>query len=450
MTKNTSKFATNLVDMVELLSENEARAEMGEAFSSIMVNPTVVWTKFVLTDDMRNGNGQRIPKEEFANLIRSGIHMPVKMAKGEISRGHQGTEPLGSITHLKEVPMPDGSMAIVALAALWGEERPADVEYIKQQFASKKPVDISWEILYEDAQYNVDQNSIDLTGTVLRAATVVGEPAYEGRTRVLSVAAKKWSKAYISELPDSSFLYVKGEERLFPIMDNEGKIDRTRLKDAIAELQSSSVPEKDKTVKVVETLIGKFEAGASNEEVTSLFLSNPKITEEELKTIEELQAQIAEMEPKLTDALAQLADKDKLIADKEQAIATLTEKINAIEPELTTLKEYKASIDAETEKLEKIESIKKQFVEAGLEKDDQYFADHAEKLLKMDEEALAFFVQEVAANVAEAGKKSSDASKKKIEIPALTGNEDAEKPSVSDIAEYLREQRNKKKISEDN
>jgi hypothetical protein len=85
-----------------------------------------------------------------------------------------------------------------------------------------------------------------------------------------------------------------------------------------------------------------------------------------------------------------------------------------------------------------------------LEKDDQYFADHEAQLLKMDEDALAFFVQEVAANVADAGKKTSKASKEKITIPALTGNEDAEKPSLSEIAEYLREQRNKKKISEDN
>lgn len=446
MPTNSTKFGSNLQDMVYLLSESEARAELGEAFASIVSNPTVVWTKFILTDDMRNGNGQRIPREEFANLIKTGIHMPVKMAKGEISRGHAGTEPLGSITHLKVVTLPDGSEAVMALAALWGEERPADVQYIKQQFAEKKPVDISWEILYEDASYNVDHNSIDLFGTVLRAATVVGEPAYEGRTRVLSVAARKWSKAYVSELPKTSFLYVDGEERLFPIIDEEGKIDRTRLKDALAELQMSGVSEETKKAKteVVKTLIEKFEAGASIEEVTSLFLSNPDLTEEALKNIEELEAQVAEMEPKLTDALAQLEAKETLLAEKENAIAELTEKLNAIEPELQTLRDFKAEIEAEAAKIEKMDAIKSKFTEAGIEKDDQYFTENFEKFAGMDESLLEFFIQEMAANLSsEAAKQSSTASKNTTKIPALTGSEGSD-TSVKALAQYLREQTGKK------
>lgn len=445
MAKNTTKFGSNLQDMVYLLNENEVRAELGEAFASLVQNPTVVWTKFILTDDMRNGNGQRIPREEFANLLKSGIHMPVKMAKGEISRGHDGTEPLGSITHLKEVEMPDGSHAIMALAALWGEERPADVQYIKQQFAEKKPVDVSWEILYEDAGYNSELNSIDLYGTILRAATVVGEPAYEGRTRVLSVSAKKWSKAYVSELPNSSFLYVNGEERLFPIVDDEGKVDRIRLKDAVAELVISELSDKVKEEKLdtVQNLLKRFEAGASVEEVTSLFISKPNITEDELDRLAELEAQVAEMEPKLTDAQAQLAAKDEVLAAKEAEIAQLTEKLNAIEPEYTELKQFKASLEAEAEKAQKLDGIKTKFTEAGLDKPDQFFSDNEDKLLAMEDSMLEFFIQEMAANLQSDDKQSSTASKKTTKIPALTGSEDAEDLSPKGLAKYLRESKNK-------
>jgi hypothetical protein len=438
-----TKMNAKLEDMVELLSENEALREFGEATASIISNPTVVWAKFILTDDMRNGNGQRIPREEFANLIKTGIFMPVKMARGEINRGHQGSEPLGSITHLKEVQMPDGHYAIAALAALWAEERPADVNYIRQRFSENKPVDTSWEILYEDSSYNTEQNSIDLLGTILRATTIVGDPAYGSRTRVLSVSAIKWSKAYISELPDSSFLYINGTDRLFPVVDNEGKIDRTRLKDTIAQLQSSGLPEDVITQKtqLVEGILNKFESGASVEEVTSLFMSNSNFTEEELKTLEELQAQVAELEPKLTEAQEKINALESANAEKDAKIAELSEQKTALETEIAPLREFKAGADAEATRIEKMEAIKSKFTEAGIEKEDKYFEDNFAKFEKMDAESLEFFIQEVVANLAQASKKSSSASTdNKTKIPALTNGdaEDLSDPKV--LAMHLREQ----------
>ena len=442
MPKNKTNFGVKLTDMVYLVSENDVREEMGEAFASVMFNPTVMWAKFVLTDDMRNGNGQRIPREEFSNLIRSGLHMPVKMARGEISRGHDGSEPLGSITHLKEVSMPDGTNAIVALAALWGQERPADVSFIKQRFAEQNPVDISWEILYEDYSYNEEQNSLDLLGTVLRAATIVGDPAYQGRTRVLSVAAKKWSKAYISELPNTAFLYVNGEEKLFPIVDSEGMVDRTRLRDAIAELADSKLPSEiiEEKTELVERLISQFESGASIEQVTSLFVSNTDFTEEEeLKTIEELQAQVAEMEPKLTDALSQLEAKEALLAERDTEIETLKQQVSANDEELTALRLFKAELDAAAEKEEKLNAIKTKFTEAGITKDEEYFAQNSEKLLGMEESTLDFMIQELVANLPEEGQ-SATASHKKTKIPNLPSEEGVDASDPKALGRLLREQ----------
>lgn len=363
MPKKVTKIGANLLDMVYLIDENEVREEMGAAFASVMVNPIVTWVKFVLTDDRRNGNGQRVPKEEFANLIRSGLHMPVKMALGEIKPGHDDSRPLGAITHLKEITTSDGTNAILALAALWNEERPADIEYIKTRFAEKKPVDISWEIIYTDETFNVDMASKDLLGTFLQAATIVGNPAYEGRTPFLAIAAKT----------------------------------------ATAEEEIETVPE--------------------------------TIMEEESMDTTALEAKVAELE-------AKLAEKETALAERDAEISRLAEEASTKETELASLREYKDGIEAEIAKAEKLESIKTKFGEAGLTKADEYFVENAEKFLKMDADSLEFMIQELAARLETEESKTSSASKS-TKIPALTGNEDAEKPSVSEIAKYLRERKNK-------
>lgn len=369
MTNKSTKISAKLLDVVSLIDENEVKTEMGEAFASFMLNPTVTWAKFILTDDKTNANGERIPKEEFANLIRSGIHMPVKMALGEISAGHPGTKPLGTITHLKETTTDDGSFALVALAALWGEERPADVEFIKQRFAEQQPVDVSWEILYTDSNLNTETKSMDLIGTVLRAATIVGNPAYTGRTPFLSIAAKK-----VGEAEDE---------------------------------------QEDPT----------------------------KLAEEELKTIEELQADLDAVQAKLTEANAKLDAANSSLAEKDANIERLTKESEETNTELASLREYKEAAEASAQKQEKLENIKAKFVEAGLEKGEDYFASNEETLLAMSESQLDFMVQELKAFATEASSKRTDASKKRI--PVLTGADD-EEVELDDLVAYLHSNRGKK------
>ncbi len=232
-----------MLDMVELIDKNEAKETLGEAFASFLLNPTVVWAKFILTDDKKNGNGERIPKEEFSNLINSGLHMPVKMAFGEIAPGHDDSKPLGVITNLQEVETESGASAIVALAALWGEERPADVSFIKEKFSAKQPVNVSWEILYEDKVFNATQGSMDLVSTVLRAATIVGNPAYQGRTPFLSIAAKKDDAGQHED--------TKPQEKIMEEDTVELKELQDKLTAALAEIETlktslaSTVEEKD-------------------------------------------------------------------------------------------------------------------------------------------------------------------------------------------------------------
>ena len=184
MTK-TIIISTNIESLIESPLDTEFN-EIKEAVSAtVSSNQTISWAKFILTDDQANENKVRIPQAEFSNLIRSGTYMPFKMAYKQPKDGHEESYPLGVIAQLKQ-----SGNQIVALAALWRREREQDIEYIKTCIAEKIPVNVSWEILHDDSK--LDEAGIeDLIGTSLRGVTIVGRPAYAGRTPVLQVASKE-------------------------------------------------------------------------------------------------------------------------------------------------------------------------------------------------------------------------------------------------------------------
>mgnify|MGYP001201134293 CR=1 FL=1 len=454
MPKNAMKIDTKLQSMVQLLNETEVSALFSTTASQILVNPTVTYVKFTLTDDKTNANGQRIPDSEFQNLIRTGMNMPIKMAVGEISPGHEDTKPLGVMTHLKEIVTEFGNKAIIALAALWTEERPADVQYLKQRFAEGKPIDVSWEILYEDAVHNPEQGSMDLVSTVLKAATIVGNPAYTGRTQFLSVAAKKWSKAYIEELPNEHFLYVDPDgRRHLPIMDAEGKLDRAKLKEAQVGLGDLNLPAPQFTERkqTLASLLERFDAGASIDEVSQDFYTRPaKILEEpKLDEINELKAKLAEVEAKLNDAITAAEAKELAVAEKQTAlaeleakVATLAEELASKDGELVTLREFKASIDEENKRKDKRAKLKAKFSEAGVEKDEAYFTENEATLFALDDAALNLMI--VEAKSAAEGKASGE-SHSSIQIPALPSETDEiDYSDVKALGKMLRERKAKK------
>lgn len=196
------------VDFVE--EDDEQLAE-----AAIAANHSFNYLKFILTDDQPNANRQRIPKEEFENVIRTGFFTPLKMARGGIREGHEFSEPLGVITHLKE-----NDNQIRGLAALWSEERPEDVAFIKKAYADKRPLNISWELGYTASSYE-DDGTENLHGVTLRAATLVDLPAYKGRTPVIQVASEQKEDTDLDELEktqkeleDTRELLVKAQEEL--------------------------------------------------------------------------------------------------------------------------------------------------------------------------------------------------------------------------------------------
>jgi predicted RecB family endonuclease len=140
----------------------------------------------VITDDKPNANNMRIPKEEFASVIKTAIYMPIKMAEGKISEGHDGAKPIGSIAHLVE----NGDQ-VVALAALWNKERSEDVEFIKNRYENGQSIDVSWELNYDvTASTKDDDGILELKNIEMNAVTIVGLPSYMGRTGVTALASK--------------------------------------------------------------------------------------------------------------------------------------------------------------------------------------------------------------------------------------------------------------------
>lgn len=443
MTINSTRMDSKSQSMVQLLNENEASALFGAAFASAaLANPTVVWAKFTLTDDRVNGNNRRIPKAEFGNLMSSGANMPIKMAIGEISPGHEPVKPIGVMTAFKEIITEMGTNAIIALAALWEKERPADVKYIKDRINSNLPVDVSWEILYSDAVFNEEHGSIDLLGTILTAAAIVSEPAYQGRTQFLSFAAKKWSKAYAETLPNSHFAYVAPNgARYFPIIDTDGKLDKSQIVEAKHGLKSISIPTEVYATldSNMNFLLAEFDTGADIDEVSKNYLSSIENTEEpNLNELQELKDKVAELQTKLDAALAQLEEKATALSSVETELSTMKEQVTSQEAELTTLRDFKASLDAEVAKQEKLQAIREKFAEAGVQKTEEYFTENSEKLLKLDDETLAFMLGELKPAETESGESHSSTT-----IPNLQ-NSDAEDVSVKSLAKYLRERKSKK------
>jgi len=321
-------------DMVQYSIDNSEK--VNESFASLLLNPNVTWAKFILTDDEPNGNNVRIPKEEFSNLVNSGVHMPIKMTLGNI-KGHKASMPIGVITHLKEV-----GNRVEGLAALWNSERPEDIGLLKDKKEKEETLNISWEIAYQAfTESEIYEGVRDLYHTVLKAATVVETPAYEGRTTIL----------------------------------------------ALAEME--------------------------------------KINMEELELkIEELEKSLAELQE----------EKEELLEKLDGSVATVKE----LTSELAELSEFKVQVEEEKEKQEKMASIKLQFEEAGISKEEEYFIENSETLLAMDKKALRFLIAEVLAfgKAVEKATAQAELEEKKEIVPPIVGEQ--EEIDASKLANFLK------------
>lgn len=422
-------------DSVKLVSQEDVTAQFGEAMASVVSTDQIItWAKFILTDDKPNENRQRIPAEEFDNLIKTGIYKPVKMALGEIKDGHEDSRPLGVITNLAK----EGNK-IVALAALWDHERTDDVQTVKSMVNDGKPVNVSWEILYGNS---VTNNGVsDLLDTILKAVTIVGMPAYAGRTQLLAVAAKKWSPAYISKLPDTSFLHIGADgARYFPYRDEAGKVDPSRFPQILEEI--AVTPLSEDVLKGLKTQVQKMNYVISADASLMELLGDGELTTEEYKLdTKELEGKVSELESKLALANDTIQAKEKELADALALAEDANKVVEGLKSELEPLKEFKLESEKVAERKVKLDGIKSKFDGLGLAKPEEYFVDNADKLLGLDESGLDFMLQEMVAFKSQETVTSEASVKKTSGVPNIPG--EISQLSVTDLAAALR-QRNKK------
>lgn len=260
---------------VQLMLEDE---KLGEAVASISLNPNVTWLKMVITDDKPNANNMRIPKEEFASVINTAVYMPLKMAMGEISEGHEETSPIGSIAHLVN----EGDH-VIALAALWNRERPEDIKILKERYENGKNIDVSWELNYDvTASVKNDDGILELKNVEMNAVTIVGLPSYMGRTGVTALASKE----------------DEGESEAMDTIKRE---------------------DHDKIVKTFEDKVVDFE--------TKLSEASTRIEELEVanETLTSAKAELDEMKPKFSELETFKAEADA-VKEREEKLVGIREK----------------------------------------------------------------------------------------------------------------------------
>lgn len=168
--------------MKKILFQTDASFDENE--ETVNENPFLGKLMFVLTDAEPNKNKQGIPQDSFPLLINSGKLMPIKIAEGQEQLDHENAIPVGPIFDLNI-----DENRIVGQAAIWKTEHSEAYNMLKQMFENGEPINISWEICYSEA--SVDDDGIEwIQDPILRAATIVNRPAYDGRTPVIAVASE--------------------------------------------------------------------------------------------------------------------------------------------------------------------------------------------------------------------------------------------------------------------
>lgn len=239
-----------------LTGELEFADESGlkEAFSAVTLNQTFQWAKIVVTDDQPNANKMKIPESEFDNLIKTGIHAPVKMAESQqkfLNHDNAAGKPIGVIAQLSKE-----NNRIIALVALWKKERPDEVAALKESFKNGQPPQVSWEVSYVES--SIDEAEVEsLLGTSLDGLAVVSIPAYRGRTSFVAMSSESVTEfiSYLGKIIEEEeisdeiqeLLLAKAEEIIEKFSDKESvNLDELQeLKDKVAELDKALKEKED-------------------------------------------------------------------------------------------------------------------------------------------------------------------------------------------------------------
>ena len=155
-----------------------------KATSSDKQHPLQSVVEFVFTDFKPNKNKQGVKAAEASNIMNTGLYMPVKADFSGITIGdHKNAIPVGPI-----IEMAQREDTVIGKAVIWKDEFPDLTNYLEKASASEGGVQFSWEIYYKDQEID-DSGTQWLKDCVVAGIAIVGNPAYAGRTPLLSFAA---------------------------------------------------------------------------------------------------------------------------------------------------------------------------------------------------------------------------------------------------------------------
>lgn len=181
----TKEFTTAIAELADVEGEYE--------------HPLLTRIKFILTTNepynlstSKKNMKQGIREEDFDDVIRTGVGMPIKMRYLRNSVGtHLGSIPIGHISKIEKTELENGVKALAAEGVLYTSEYPEEVDYLKVAYAAKEAPGISYEIRH-DANKSIIENGVEwIKDLITQAATIVRSPAYGNRTAILALASNK-------------------------------------------------------------------------------------------------------------------------------------------------------------------------------------------------------------------------------------------------------------------
>lgn len=276
------------------------------AFASL-TNPLQTRLDIVLTDFQPNGNKQCIPFSEAENILESAKDQPLKMNfKDGKENGHDYSYPIGT---LSDVYL-DGDV-IRAKAKVWKTEYAEEDDYLRKATAEGKTLQTSWEIYYSDSE---EKDGIQyLRGCKFAATVIVENPAYGGRTPILSIAERIEEREKVEQLERGKAQVVEELEQMKSTLDQVyqwlGSL-YMKICEAEEHLPEMMSPE------MVGTMLQKM-----NERLDQM-----KMEYSELKSkYDTLETAKAELETKLSTI-----ESEKLEAAKAEKLQTRKEKVQSL------------------------------------------------------------------------------------------------------------------------
>lgn len=265
--------------------------------ASSQTHPLQTNLEFVFTDFQPNSNKHGIPRAEAENIIRTGINMPVKihLNRGRV-RGHAGAIPVGPI-----VEMYEKDDRIIGRAVVWKDEFGDVTDYLEKAAASDDGVQFSWELYYKDAVE--DQGGISwLSDCVVAGAAIVADPAYAGRTYMLSLAEEDAANR-INELEQKveelQAAQNKGSQSMEPIEE---------LRQIVQDLTQQ-----------VQGLTAKLNESAATEPSETPASENQEEVSQELAELRQFKADVEQKEARAELLKTRRAASKELISDDEFA-----------------------------------------------------------------------------------------------------------------------------------